>query len=315
LAFVGRRAVRLVLVLLVVSFLSFLLINLLPGDPTTQILGTSATQEARAQLRAELGLDEPLLTRYVTWLGEALTGDLGMSYGTGIPVGEALVNRLPVTLELLLLAQVIALALGVTVGVLAARRAGGLLDRTLTTVTFGFLSTPVFVSGVLLILVFAVTADLLPATGYEAFTDDPVENLESMVLPAVTLAISEIAVYSRLLRSDLIATLQEDYIALARARGLSSRRILWRHALRPSTISLVTVIGLSVGTLIGGSVIVETLFALPGIGRLIVDAIFSRDYLVVQGGVVLVSLGYVVVNFLVDLVYAAIDPRIRRAAT
>ncbi|WP_219414334.1 ABC transporter permease [Pseudonocardia nigra] len=185
----------------------------------------------------------------------------------------------------------------------------------MTTTTFGLLSTPVFVSGVLLILVFAVLADLLPATGYTPFTEDPVENLESMILPAVTLAISEVAVYARLLRTDLIATLQEDYIALARARGLSSRRILWRHALRPSAVSLVTVVGLSFGALIGGSVIVETLFALPGVGRLIVDAIFSRDYLVVQGGVVLVSLGYVVVNFLVDLIYAAIDPRIRRAAT
>ncbi|GAA3820626.1 ABC transporter permease [Sphaerisporangium flaviroseum] len=308
-----HRLVRLAVVLLVVTFLSYVLLNLLPGDPTTQILGLSATEEARAQLRQELGLDQPLLIRYAAWLGDLLTGDFGTSYITRLPVAEELAERLPVTLELLVVAQAVALGLAIPVGVAAARRAGRALDQVLTAVSFALLSTPVFVLGVLLILVFAVTWRLLPATGWTPLSVDVGWNLTSVLLPAVTLGCGQLAVYARLLRTDLIATLQEDYITLARARGLSPRRILWRHALRPSAISLVTAVGLNLGALIGGTVIIETLFGLPGVGRLIVDSIFSRDYLTVQGSVVLISVGYVLVNFAVDLVYAAVDPRIRRA--
>ncbi|WP_084195233.1 ABC transporter permease [Streptosporangium amethystogenes] len=307
------RLVRLLVVLLVVTFLSYVLLNLLPGDPTTQILGLSASEEARAQLRAELSLDQPLTVRYLGWLGGLVTGDLGTSYITSVPVAEALAERLPVTLELLVAAQLIALGLAVPVGVAAARRAGRTLDQVLTTLSFGLLSTPVFVLGVVLILIFAVKLQVLPATGWTPISLDLGWNLTSVLLPAVTLGCGQMAVYARLLRTDLIATLQEDYITLARARGLSPRRILWRHALRPSAISLVTAVGLNLGALIGGTVIIETLFGLPGVGRLIVDSIFSRDYLTVQGGVVLISVGYVLVNFAVDLVYAAVDPRIRHA--
>lgn len=310
---VGRRLIRLGVVLVVVTFLSFALVNLLPGDPTTRILGLGATAEARAELRHDLGLDQPLPVRYASWLGGLFTGDLGTSYITRIPVGESLVTRLPVTLELVVLAQVLALAAAVPLAVVAARRAGGIVDRWITTFGLGLLSTPVFVLGVVLIALFAVHWRLLPATGTVAFSIDPVGNLRSMLLPAVTLAAGQFAVYARLLRTDLISTLQEDFITLARARGFSPRRILWRHALRPSLISLVTVIGLNLGTLIGGAFIVEILFGLPGVGRLVVDSIYARDYLVVQGGVVLVSVGYVAVNFAVDLLYSAIDPRIRRA--
>ncbi|MEU0479725.1 ABC transporter permease [Streptosporangium sp. NPDC006013] len=307
------RLVRLLVVLLVVTFLSYVLLNLLPGDPATQILGLSASEEARAQLRAELSLDQPLTVRYLGWLGGLVTGDMGTSYITSVPVAEALAERLPVTLELLVAAQLIALGLAVPVGVAAARRAGRTLDQVLTTLSFGLLSTPVFVLGVVLILVFAVKLQVLPATGWTPISLDLGWNLTSVLLPAVTLGCGQMAVYARLLRTDLIATLQEDYITLARARGLSPRRILWRHALRPSAISLVTAVGLNLGALIGGTVIIETLFGLPGVGRLIVDSIFSRDYLTVQGGVVLISVGYVLVNFAVDLVYAAVDPRIRHA--
>lgn len=311
---VGRRLIRLAVVLVVVTFLSFALVNLLPGDPTTRILGLGATAEAQAELRHDLGLDRPLLVRYASWLGGVFTGDLGTSYITQIPVAESLATRLPVTLELVILAQILALGAAVPLAVIAARRAGGLIDRSITTLSLGLLSTPVFVSGVVLIAAFAVYWRLLPATGSVPLSVDPVGNLRSMLLPSVTLAAGQLAVYARLLRTDLISTLQEDYITLARARGFSPRRILWRHALRPSLISLVTVIGLNLGTLIGGAFIIETLFGLPGIGRLVVDSIFARDYLVVQGGVVLVSVGYVAVNFAVDLLYPAIDPRIRRAS-
>ncbi|GII03338.1 ABC transporter permease [Planobispora takensis] len=308
-----HRLVRLLVVLLVVTFLSFALLSLLPGDPTTQILGVSATEEARAQLRQELGLDDPLFVRYAAWLGALVTGDLGTSYITSVPVTEALVERLPVTIELLIAAEIVAIGLAVPIGVAAARRAGGTADQALTALCFALLSTPVFVLGVLLILIFAVNWQVLPATGWTPISLDLGWNLTSVLLPAVTLGCGQLAVYARLLRADMIATLQEDYITLARARGLSPRRILWRHALRPSAISLITAIGLNLGALIGGTVIIETLFGLPGVGRLIVDSIFSRDYLTVQGGVVLISVGYVLVNFAVDLVYAAVDPRIRYA--
>ncbi|MDH2428991.1 ABC transporter permease [Sphaerisporangium sp. TRM90804] len=310
---IAYRLARLAVVLLVVTFLSYVLLNLLPGDPTTQMLGLSATEEARAELRRQLGLDQPLLVRYGAWLGGLLSGDFGTSPITRVPVAEELVERLPVTLELLVAAEVLALGLAVPAGVAAARRAGRALDQALTALGFALLSTPVFVVGVLLILLFAVTWRVLPATGWTPLSVDVGWNLTSVLLPAVTLGCAQMAVYARLLRTDLIATLQEDYITLARARGLSPRRILWRHALRPSAISLVTAVGLNLGALIGGTVIVETLFGLPGVGRLIVDSIFSRDYLTVQGCVVLISVGYVLVNFAVDLVYAAVDPRIRRA--
>ncbi|MFI7451908.1 ABC transporter permease [Nonomuraea sp. NPDC049714] len=308
-----RRLGRLIIVLLVVTFLSYALLALLPGDPLTQILGLSATEEARAQVSRELGLDQPLLVRYASWLGGLVTGDFGTSYISRVPVADELLERLPVTLELLVAAQIVALGLAVPVAVAAARHAGRALDQVLTAVSFALLSTPVFVLGVLLILLFAVTWQVLPATGWTPISVDLGWNITSVLLPAVTLGCGQLAVYARLLRTDLIATLQEDYITLARARGLSPRRILWRHALRPSAISLVTAVGLNLGALIGGTVIIETLFGLPGIGRLIVDSIFSRDYLTVQGGVVLISVGYVLVNFAVDVVYAAVDPRIRRA--
>lgn len=309
-----RRLVQLVVVLLVVTFVSYWMINLLPGDPAMAILGFGGDAQALAQVRHQLGLDQPLIVRYVKWLGGLVRGDLGTSYISSIPVGESLAQRMPVTLELLVLAQVVSLAVSVPLAMVSARRVGRVLDRALTTVSFGMLSTPVFVSGVLLILVFAVVLPLLPATGYTQLTADPLDNLRTLMLPTVTLALGQIAVYTRLLRSDLIATLQEDYILLARARGLSPRRIMWRHALRPSAISLITAIGLNLGALIGGAVIIEQLFGLPGVGRLIVEAILSRDYLVVQGGVMVVAVGYVVVNFAVDLIYSGIDPRIRRAA-
>ncbi|WP_119728146.1 ABC transporter permease [Thermomonospora amylolytica] len=309
-----RRAGQLLFVLLVVTVLAFWMITLLPGDPAMQILGYAGDEAALEAVRRDLGLDRLFWERYLDWLGGVVTGDLGTSYTSSIPVRESLAARLPVTLELLVFSQVISLGLAVPVAMAAARRAGGALDRALTTVSFGLLSTPVFVSGVLLIMVLAVRLPLLPATGFTPFDADPAGNLQTMVLPSVTLAAGQLAVYARLLRADLIATLQEDYITLARARGLSPRRIMWRHALRPSAISLVTVVGLNLGALIGGAVIIETLFGLPGVGRLLVEAILSRDYLVVQGGVLVVAVGYVLVNFAIDLVYGLLDPRIRHAS-
>jgi len=311
--FLIRRLALLVPVLFVVTFGSYLLLDLLPGDPTIAILGPSATEEAVAALRAELQLDDPLPVRYVRWLGDIATGDLGRSFLTQQPVSEAIGQRIGVSLELLLASQVIALTLSVPTAILAARRPGGLLDRFSTGGAFAFLAIPNFVLAVLLVFVFAVRLGWFPATGLPPFGRDPGEHLRSLVLPAFSLAMAELAVYLRLLRTDMIATLQEDYILNARAKGMPGWYILLRHALRPSSFSLLTVAGLNMGRLIGGAVIVELIFALPGMGSLAVEAIFRRDYLVVQGFVVVVAVGYVLINFVVDLLYALLDPRIRHA--
>jgi peptide/nickel transport system permease protein len=311
--FFARKLVQLIPVLFAVSALSFLLLNLLPGDPAISILGPSATKESVAKLRHELELDKPLPVRYVRWVGHSATGDLGRSYVSGQPTLEAIKQRMPVTLELLVLSQLLALVVSVPLAILAAMKPNGLLDRVSTSAAFGLLAVPNFVLALVLIFIFAVKFHLFPATGYTPLTANPVQNLRSLALPSITLGVAEMAVYIRLLRTDLIATLQEDFIAMAKAKGLPSRRIMLRHALRPSTFSLVTVAGLNLGRLIGGTFIVEVLFALPGIGALTVASIFQRDYTVVQGTVLLVAVGYVLANFFVDLLYGILDPRVRHA--
>lgn len=308
-----RRLVPLFGTLFAVSILTFLLTDLLPGDPALQILGPqSATPEAIAQVRADLKLDQPLPVRYWHWVSDAATGDLGRSYRTGQQVREAIWERLPVTVEIGGLAIVIALMGAVPLGMLSAYRAGGTLDRGVTGVTFTLLAIPNFMMAILLILVFAEFLGLLPATGWSYFTDDPVQNLKSVILPASSIAVAELAVYTRLLRSDMISTLQEDYIAVSRAKGMPTWWILLRHGLRPSSFSLITVVGVQIGAIISGSVIIETLFALPGVGRLLVDSILQRDLIMVQGIALVLAVSYVLVNFAVDLLYTYLDPRIRR---
>ncbi len=305
-----RKLPSLLATLLAVSVLTFLLTSLLPGDPVLQILGPEATPEARAAVRADLGLDDPLPVRYLHWLGDALTGDFGRSYRTNQSVAGAIAERLPVTVEIGLLAIGIALLLAVPLGMLSAYRAGQRTDKVISGASFGLLAVPNFMMALLLIYVFAVSLSLFPATGWTAFTDDPVANLRSALLPALALAVAEMAVYTRLLRTDMIATLQEDFVTMARVKGVSTRRILFRHALRPSSFSLMTVAGIQVGAVIGGSVVIETLFALPGVGRLLFDSVVQRDLLMVQGVALVIAVAYVVVNFTVDILYAYLDPRI-----
>ncbi len=224
---------------------------------------------------------------------------------------QAVTERLPISLELMVLAQIIALAIGVPLAIICAARSGGPFDRFMTGTAFGMLSVPTFLSAILLIYLFAVELRWLPATGYVPFGEDPAKNLRFMVLPALTLALAEWPGIMRVLRSDMIATLQEDYIALAKAKGLKASRILFVHALKPSSLTLVTITGINIGRLIGGAVIVETVFALPGIGRLLVGAITTRDLIILQGVVLLVGAGFVLINFIVDMLYAMLDPRIR----
>jgi peptide/nickel transport system permease protein len=258
-----------------------------------------------------MGLDQPIWWRYLGWLGHLLEGDLGRSFRTGQTVLQAVTERLPVSIELMLLAETIGLLIGVPLAIMCAARAGGAFDRFVTGSAFGMLSVPTFLSAILLIYLFAVQLHLLPATGYVPLAEDPFGNLRFFVLPALTLGLAEWPTIMRVLRSDMIATLQEDYIALARAKGLKPSRILFVHALKPSSLTLVTVTGINIGRLIGGAVIVEQVFALPGVGRLIVGAIYTRDLVILQGAVLLVAAGFVAVNFIVDMLYAVLDPRIR----
>jgi peptide/nickel transport system permease protein len=311
LGFVGRRLLHLVPVLLAVSLLTFLIASLLPGDLAHVMLGDQATPENVAALHKQMGYDLPIWQRYLHWLGNVAPGDFGRSFRTGETVLGAVLDRLPVSIELMILAQVIAFAIGIPLAILCAVRSGGTADRFLTGLAFGKLSLPSYMVAILLIYLFAVQLNWLPATGYVPFTEDPLGNLRSFLLPALTLGFGEWPVLMRVLRSDMIATLQEDYIAMAKAKGLRPARILLVHALKPSSLTLVTVAGINIGRLIGGALIVELIFALPGVGRLLVGAIYARDFIIMQGVVLFVAAGFVIVNFIVDLLYALLDPRIR----
>jgi peptide/nickel transport system permease protein len=309
--FIGRRLVYLLPVLLAVTLLTFLVASLLPGDLASTILGDQATPEKVAALRAQMGLDLPIWQRYGIWLWDVLHGDLGRSFRTGETVWDAVTARLPVSLELMVITVVLALVISIPLAILCAVKSGAAVDRFFTGLAFGKLSLPPFMVAILLIYLFAVELNWLPATGWVPFAEDPVGNLRSFILPAVTLAFAEWPVLMRVLRSDMIATLQEDYIAMAKAKGLRPARILLVHALKPSSLTLVTVAGINIGRLIGGALIVETIFALPGIGRLLVGAIYARDFIILQGVVLFVAAGFVMVNFIVDMLYAVLDPRIR----
>ncbi len=317
-AFLAQRLGRLVSVLLAVTALSFLLINLLPGDPTVAILGPAAGDPVASKaLRKDLGLDKPLPSRYVHWLGRALHGDLGHSYATNQSVVSAVGERLPLTVELMLFSELLALAIAIPVGVAAARRPNGWFDRLSGSMLFGLLAFPAFMLGVLLIFVFAVKLRWLPATGQATWFhlgQGVVATPVSVLLPIITLTTGQLAVFARILRSEMLLTLRSEFILVAKAKGISERRVLTRHALRPSSFSLVTVAGIGIGALVGGAVIVERMFALPGMGQLLVISIYKRDYLVVQGGVVLVSIAFVMANVIVDLLYAVLDPRVRHGA-
>jgi peptide/nickel transport system permease protein len=309
--FVARRLLYLIPVLIAVSLLTFFIASLLPGDLAYVILGDQATPEKVAALRHDMGLDQPIWIRYFGWLWNILQGDFGRSFRTGQTVLQAVTERFPVSFELMILAEIVGLAIGVPLAIVCAARSGGAFDRFMTGSAFAMLSLPAFLSAILLIYFFAVELRWLPATGYVPFAEDPLGNLRSFVLPALTLAFAEWPVLMRVLRSDMIATLQEDYIAMAKAKGLRPARILLVHALKPSSLTLVTVTGINIGRLIGGALIVEVIFALPGIGRLLVGAIYARDFIILQGVVLFVATGFVIVNFIVDMLYAVLDPRIR----
>ncbi len=313
--YVIRRLGRLVLVMFIVTLFTFMLVNVLPGDVAYDIAGQDASEAEVAQIREDLGLNDPVLERYVRWLGGLMTGDWGKSFRTGEPVLEAILSRFPVSIQLMLLAQVLALSLALPFGILSAYKAGTRIDRIIASVGFASVSMPAFMVAILLILFFAIWLGWLPATGYSPWSDGIWESFRSMILPALSFALAEWTVLMRTLRSEMIGVLQEDYIAMARAKGMSDTRILVVHALRPSSFALITLLGLAVGNLIGGSIIIESIFGIPGVGRLLINAIFSRDFMIIQGCVTFIALVYVLVNFAVDLGYAYLDPRVRVQAS
>lgn len=308
----AEKLLHLILVVFAVTALTFVMLNLLPASIVHEIAGQSATAGDIAAIREQIGLNDPVLIRYGRWLAGALRGDLGSSLVSGQPVAQAIASHLPVTLELLLLSQLFALLLAVPIGVVSAWRADTKLDRLFGTIGFGLLSIPSFALAILLIFFFSLRLKWFPATGYTALHEGIRLNLKGLILPALSIALVEWVTLMRVLRSDMIATLQEDFILLARAKGLPAWWILLRHALRPSCFSMITLCGLHIGNLIGGAVIIEQLFALPGVGRLLLSSIFAQDFPMVQGCVLFIAVGYVAVNFLVDASYGLLDPRVRK---
>lgn len=328
---VARQLSQLVAVLLAVTFLAFAALNIL-GDPLVNVVGPLAEIDCDAveagliedtsmsgsnartdcaivrDAEATYHLDEPVIQRYFLWLGDVVTGDLGTSFQNDLPVSEIIREKLPETLMLLVMAQIVALGIAIPWGVAAAYRANRPFDRISTVGSFGLVSIPFFALGVILLYLFALRWQIFPS----AFDNDTVwTRIRSLVLPAFTLALPLAASYQRLLRTDLITTLQEDFVHMARAKGLSPRHIMFRHALRPSMFSVITVFGVNTGTLIGGSLVIERIFGIPGMGSEIVTAVIRDDFPVVLGAVVVIASGFVVVNFLIDLLYSWLDPRVR----
>jgi peptide/nickel transport system permease protein len=310
------RLLRLVGTLLAVTFLTFSLTSFLPGDPVNAILGVTSNQDPEivAKIRDDLGLDDPFLVRYGHWLGDAVRGDLGESYiNRGQSVSDTIKDRIPVTAQLAFMAILIAVILAVPIGIIGAYKQGKWPDSVSSAGVQVALSIPNFIMGIFLIWLFAVQLQWLPSSNWNRISDKGlVANLKTAIMPASALAMTQMAIFSRLVRDDMVATLQENYILAAKAKGLNDSYILARHALRPSSLSLMTIVGINFGALLGGTVVIETLFAVPGLGFRLINAISQRDILVIQGITVFVATVYVVINTIVDLLYAVIDPRIRK---
>jgi len=313
--YVAQRLVTFPLILLGVSVLVFVAIRLIPGDAITAMLGTEAgllTEQQRAALATYFGIDQPWPTQYWHWLTGLLHGDLGISVTYGKPVLDVILERFPVTLELALLSMVIALLVGIPAGIYAATHSEKPSDLLVRIVAMLGQSTPNFVVGLLIIYFLSVGFGVLPTMGSVApLWQDPIANLSQMILPAITLGFAFAASVTRISRSAMLDVLKDDYVRTARAKGVPHRRTIWRHAFPNALIPVVTLCGVEFGYLLGGAVIVEQIFALPGLGRMVLDAISQRDYALVQGAVLFVALNFLIVNLLVDLAYVAIDPRIR----
>ena len=309
-AFLIRRLLLTLPILFIVSVVCFSLINLIPGDPATVILGPEASEQAKEQMRERLGLDKPIVVQYVDWLGGVLHGDLGESLVDNTPVSQLILQRLPVTVELALGTFLVSLTIAVIAGILSASNRGTWIDYVSTGFALGGISIPHFWLGMMFIIIFAVYLGVLPASGYVPFFEDPTANIAAMILPVFATGLRESAELMRMLRSSLLEELGSDYVRTAFSKGLSRRVVVIRHAVRNALIPFVTAGGLQIAALLGGLVVTEQVFQLPGVGRLIVESILERDFTVVQGAVLSVTAIVVLINVLVDVLYAVIDPRI-----
>ncbi len=309
--FLLRRAVESLVALFLASIVVFAGVRSLPGDPALAISGEGRDPAANAAIRARYGLDEPIPIQYVRWATFALQGDLGTSIRTRQPVAAEILSRIPTTLELALLAALIAVAIGLPLGIIAAVRRQTVLDYVVGSVGLVGLSIPTFWLGLILILTFAIGLGWLPASGFVPLTQDPVANLERMIMPAIVLGLGFGAVLLRQVRSAMITSLGSDYVRTARAKGLTERQVVLDHALRNSLITVVTILGLELGALISGSVVTESIFLIPGFGRLIIEAVQRRDYPVIQGVALVSAVAYILINFIVDVLYSLLNPRVR----
>jgi peptide/nickel transport system permease protein len=310
---IARRLALAVPMLFGMSVAVFLLVHLVPGDPARAILGLNATPELVAQLRTQLGLDDSLVSQYVTWLGNVLTGDFGRDYSSSAPISTLLGQRLPVTIELAGVALLIAIVIGVPLGVIAAVWQGRAPDAASQGVSLVGISVPDFWLGIMLVLVFSLGFGILPSSGWVPFSQDPVENLKHVLLPGVALGVGFAAVLIRVTRAAMLEVLAEDYIRFCRAKGVPESSVILKHALRNAAIPITTVIGMQAGYLLGGAIVIEQVFALPGVGRLVLDGVLQRNYPVVQGAVLVIGVMFIAVNLIADVLYAVLNPKLRRA--
>lgn len=308
-----RRALALVPVLCVVAVVTFGLMHMMPGDAAAVMLGPDASPEQVETLRESLGLNEPLPVQFFSWVAAALTGDLGTSFFMGMPVTEVLVAALAPTINLAVLAQVLAILIGVPAGILAARKQGTGTDQTVMVGALLGISVPSFLLGLFLMLLFGVILGWLPVAGYAPPEQGLGETLRYLALPAIALGAMQAALIARMTRTAMLDTFSKNYMKTAKAKGLDSRVVLYKHALRNAALPIITTIGQTLGTLIAGAAVVETVFNIPGIGQLIVNSVERRDLVVIQGVVLLIAVSYVLINFLVDVLYSVLDPRVRFA--
>jgi len=308
--FIVRRLLTSIIVLFMVTLLVFGALHIIPGDPTTLMLGMEATEEARQALRHQLGLDLPVHIQYLTWLGKVLRGDLGQSLALKDDISKLLLQRLPTTIPLAVLTMLIAVVIALPAGVLSALKRSSKTDWLISVFAFAGLSFPNFWVGVLLILVFSLYLRVLPPGGYVSIMDDPAEGIRRLLMPAVALGAALAASLTRMTRSSMLEVMGQDYIKTARAKGLAERTVIVAHALRNALIPTVTVMGLQIGQLLGGALIIEEIFSLPGVGRLTIHAVYDRDFPLVQGAVLFIAMVFTVVNLLVDMLYVYLDPRI-----
>jgi peptide/nickel transport system permease protein len=309
--YVIRRVLATVPVMLVVSVIVFLLIHLAPGDPVLLIVGDFATPEQIAQTRAALGLDQPLWHQFVVWVGNVVRGDFGVSLFNQMPVSQLLGQRIGATLSIAFFTILVAVLLSIPLGVLAAYRAGSWIDRLVMVFAVCAFSMPVFLTGYLLVYTFALKLQWLPVQGYRGIAEGVLPWLKHLVLPATVLGLLNSALIIRFTRASMLDVLGEDYVRTARSKGLSETVVVLKHALRNALVPIVTVIGLTVALMIGGAVITETVFGLPGVGNLVVSAVLRRDYPVIQGTLLVIAAIYVLINFSIDLLYAVVDPRVK----